>query len=196
MRKSPKRLNINQYIGLTRENQEIINFKEYNVKGRHVYLVKCNYCNYEYCSTIGNFKDARKSGKCCKKCSNIQNKTYKSLTMSEAQVGIIFSNYKASAKIKKRNFSLSRDEFKELIFSKCHYCGANPNSFRIDRTKLVRVSDSAFLSNGIDRKDNNIGYTIKNSLTCCEDCNRAKRCLSYDQFLQLIKNICINMKLL
>ena len=36
---------------------------------------------------------------------------------------------------------------------------------------------------------NNDGYNLENCVSCCEDCNKAKRNLSYDQFLDLIKRI-------
>ena len=47
--------------------------------------------------------------------------------------------------------------------------------------------------NGIDRIDNNIGYIMDNSITCCETCNRMKRSHEYDFFLDHVKKICENM---
>lgn len=74
--------------------------------------------------------------------------------------------YKESAKKKGRVWELSDDEAALLLSDDCHYCGiaANP-------------------TNGIDRKDNNKGYHLNNSLSCCTMCNYAKRKSSYDEFI-------------
>ena len=48
-----------------------------------------------------------------------------------------------------------------------------------------------FLYNGIDRKNNNMGYTYTNSVSCCKLCNQAKNSLSIKEFydhIQLILN--------
>jgi len=189
MRNSPKRIDINSRIGLVKFNQEIVKFLKYLDNGRHLYEIKCNYCSNQYESTIENFKDVRKSGKSCRKCSNIQNKEYTSLSMSDAQISITYSNYKSRAKSKDWDFSLTKETFKSLIFSDCHYCGQEPNKCRLDRAKRKREYDASFLSNGIDRIDSSIGYLVENCLPCCEDCNKAKRNLSYNQFLDLVKRI-------
>lgn len=41
--------------------------------------------------------------------------------------------------------------------------------------------------NGIDRVNNNEGYTLLNSLSCCIICNRAKNSLSYGEFIEWVK---------
>lgn len=195
MRKSSKRKDNQSLIGVKKGNQEIVSFSHYNEKQRRVFNIKCNYCNNDYISTIENFRDVRKSGNSCQKCSNIQNKSYETLTMSESQFGIIYSNYKSRAKSKGIEFTLDKNLFKNLIFSNCHYCNSEPNKFRIDRVKGSREIDNSFLSNGIDRIDSSKGYIEGNLLSCCEDCNKAKRNLSYSQFLELIKDIYENLKL-
>lgn len=184
-----KRNNPINNIGKKRLNQEIISFKGYNTKERLIYTVKCNFCENEYESTIENFRDARKSGACCRKCQNKQFKVYDTMEVEESQLSINFSNYKSKAKIKNWKFELTKEDFSELVKSNCHYCGLKPTQFRKDRIKSERKGDSSFLMNGIDRIDSSIGYLKSNSLSCCEDCNKAKRNLSYDQFLDLIKKI-------
>lgn len=195
MRVSSKRIDTNSRIGLVKGNQEIIAFVKYLENGRHLYKIKCNYCRYQYESTIENFKDVRKSGTSCRKCSNIQNKEYNLLSMTEAQTSIVYSNYKSRAKLKNWDFYLSKEEFKNLIFSNCHYCNQEPNKFRMDKVKGNREHDAAFLSNGIDRLDSTKGYIQGNVVPCCEDCNKAKRNLSYDQFINLIRAISNHLNL-
>ena len=189
MRNSSKRVDVNSRIGLIKGNQEIIEFINYLKNGRHLYKIKCNYCGNQYESTIENFRDIKKSGKACKKCSNEQNREYSLMSMSDSQIGLKYSDYKSRAKYKKWDFSLSKEEFKYLIFSNCHYCNQEPNKCKLDRVKGKREREESFLSNGIDRIDSDKGYVLENCLPCCEDCNKAKRNLSYEQFLDLVKRI-------
>ena len=46
-----------------------------------------------------------------------------------------------------------------------------------------------YKGNGIDRIDNNLGYTVQNSISCCKKCNYAKHKMSYDEFIELVTNI-------
>lgn len=195
-RKDPLR-----YIGFKKINQEVIEFIGYKKRGNRdseypYYKCKCNFCGSEYNSFIENLKDIRKSGVSCKKCSNVQHREYEAMSAQDAQVSIVYSNYKSRAKSKNLEFTLTKDEFFKLVRSNCHYCNQEPNKIRLDRVKSRREGyDSSCLMNGIDRINSNKGYTIDNSLPCCEDCNKAKRNLEYDDFLKLIKSIYLNLKL-
>jgi len=64
-------------------------------------------------------------------------------------------------------WELTDNEALSLIKQPCHYCGNQEN-------------------NGIDRKDNTLGYTIDNSLPCCGRCNISKNDMSYDDFIKHI----------
>ena len=88
---------------------------------------------------------------------------------------------------KKRNkneVSITYEEFIEIIKdSKCHYC---------DKTLIfnphTRDENSNYVSRAyqLDRKDNNLGYTKENVVTCCWDCNRIKSNIySYEDFMKL-----------
>lgn len=81
-----------------------------------------------------------------------------------------YQKYISGAKVRGYEFSLTIDLFKKIIEGNCYYCGQ---------------SDKI----GIDRKDNNIGYTELNSLPCCWSCNKFKRSLSFDFFIENCKKI-------
>lgn len=98
----------------------------------------------------------------------------------------VFSTYKTGAKKRNLEFCLSKDEFYLLSQQNCFYCNCKPNN------KKTREND--FIYNGIDRKDNNLGYTLENSLPCCKICNVAKNHLDYNIFLKHIENIYLNLK--
>lgn len=91
--------------------------------------------------------------------------------------------YKKSAKERNLMFDISDKIIYETSQQNCHYCGSVPFKNIIVKNHLP------FIYNGIDRKDNNIGYLINNILPCCEICNKAKRNLSYIDFIDWIKKI-------
>ncbi|MFH2018621.1 MAG: hypothetical protein ABII98_01375, partial [bacterium] len=87
----------------------------------------------------------------------------------EANFNKLYSGYKNSAQKRGLAFLLSKDEFRKIIGENCSYCGIEPKQ-KLNR----RFSNGEYLFNGIDRRDNLLGYTKKNSLPCCFVCNRAK----------------------
>jgi len=93
-----------------------------------------------------------------------------------------FSKYKENAKYRNKSFNLTFPEFQSIILSNCHYCGSLPLSGKMKR------------HNGIDRKDNSLGYEKSNCLPCCKDCNYLKGAKGYDEFINLIVMIFKNMK--
>jgi hypothetical protein len=62
-------------------------------------------------------------------------------------------------------FDLSLDYFKEHWNQKCVYCG------------------DAIEGIGLDRADNKIGYTDKNTVDCCFMCNRMKHAFNTNDFI-------------
>lgn len=96
---------------------------------------------------------------------------YKNKNRELSQTDIYkFKQYKFAAKRRNYVFELSEDLFTKLFHSKCTYCG----------TQDCR---------GIDRVQNNIGYTNENSVSCCEMCNKMKWKLDINQFLEQVNKI-------
>ncbi len=92
-----------------------------------------------------------------------------------------FRTYRASAKNRGLEFTLSVENVSCLVSQPCYYCGSLPGEGigqGIDGSKPA--------TNGIDRKDNYRGYTIDNAVTCCIQCNRAKMANDYDAYIQWI----------
>jgi hypothetical protein len=81
-----------------------------------------------------------------------------------------YRQYIRGAKSRKHEFSLSFDEFMNIVNKNCFYCGDLPS------TKCHAMNGkSSMLFNGIDRINNSIGYIKENCVSCCSICNRAKR---------------------
>lgn len=74
--------------------------------------------------------------------------------------------YRNAAQRRRLEWALTDEQAIALFRTSCHYCGIPPNP-----------------RNGIDRKDNAVGYTTENVLPCCSVCNYAKRTMSYAEFL-------------
>jgi len=89
-----------------------------------------------------------------------------------------YNSYIDSAKERKYSFSLSFEEFKDLVIKPCYYC---------DYVKDEEV-------NGLDRINNDIGYEKENCVTCCEICNRMKHYYHPLFFIQVCKIISSKIK--
>lgn len=94
----------------------------------------------------------------------------------------MFTNYKNGALNRDYEFNLTEEQFINISTEKCHYCGSEPNNEK-------EMYGDVFTLNGIDRKDNSIGYTVDNSLPCCTVCNRAKGVLGYQDFIAWINRV-------
>lgn len=87
-----------------------------------------------------------------------------------------FYRYKESARFKKLDFTLTYSDFEFLVEKPCYYCGQIKG-----------------LINGIDRLDSDEGYTTKNCVPCCTECNYFKAAIDFDTFKGIIKLIYLNL---
>lgn len=108
------------------------------------------------------------------------------LEKGEAAFNFLFRNYKNGAKVRNLEFSLSKEEFKELATKSCFYCGENPSY-------IARKGNDTCTYNGIDRIDNNKGYVLNNVVPCCGICNNAKKELGKDEFIKWIQKTYLNL---
>ena len=116
------------------------------------------------------------------------NKDMISLPSGEASFNKLFYSYESRAGRKDLDFEISKDEFLSLIHLDCFYCGESPKKY----FKWKNLNGGLFY-NGLDRLDNNKGYVIDNVVPCCENCNYAKRKMSYNDFKQWIFSLSDHM---
>lgn len=114
---------------------------------------------------------------------------FKYLEEGESGFNKVYVDYKIGAKKRNLDFNLTKEQFKEINSKNCHYCKIEP--LQSKTTGNTKCSNEAkdygnYTYNGIDRKDNNLGYTLENSLPCCLICNRAKGNMSYQEFIDYI----------
>ena len=88
--------------------------------------------------------------------------------------GSSYSMYKCGADERNYIFEITLEEFNKLILENCYICG--------------KQSDETH-KNGLDRFDNDIGYTIANVNACCGQCNYMKKDIEYDVFIYQLQKI-------
>ena len=79
--------------------------------------------------------------------------------------GSSYSLYKTNASKRGYVFEILEEEYYKIIQDDCYICGK-----KTDETHI----------NGIDRFDNDVGYTLANANACCGECNYMKRDLEYN----------------
>lgn len=99
------------------------------------------------------------------------------LRQGEAAANALLSSYKGVAKQRKISWEISNHTFFTLTKSNCYYCGAKPAN-----KKKTGYKTGSYTYNGIDRKDNSLGYVNYNVVACCKRCNVAKNDMSIAEF--------------
>jgi hypothetical protein len=99
------------------------------------------------------------------------------LGSGEAMANYLLDKYKREAAKRDIEFTLTREQFKTLTSSNCHYCDIPP--YRITQKKNA---NGGYTYNGVDRQDNNLGYVPANCVPCCKICNIAKNNQSHIDF--------------
>lgn len=148
--------------------------------GAYFWLCKCD---------CGKLKEIRRSSlshgrtvSCgCYSRQNPKNR----LPGNEGAFNQCYSSMKLNAKRRGYIFKISKKQFKILTQKNCYYCNALP----LQEMKTYKNTPSYFY-NGLDRIDNNKGYTLKNVLTACGRCNKLRGTeLSVEETKLLIKTL-------
>ena len=124
-----------------------------------------------------------KSCGCLKKDRLLKyNKSRKTIkTASE----VLFRDYIWNAKRRNIEFKLTSVEFFKITKENCHYCGAKPFSVKW----ITWHKGRPYKYNGIDRKNNKVGYVKNNVVACCSHCNWSKHTMTEIEFLKTVKRI-------
>lgn len=110
--------------------------------------------------------------------TNVKRKIY---PKGQGSANYLWNRYRQTAKKKKINFELSKEDFKKITSSICHYCGLPPCL-----TVKGPRNNGYYTFNGVDRKNSEKGYFLENCVPACHWCNQAKSDYSYEEFLNWI----------
>lgn len=155
--------------------------------GRAYWVCECN-CG-RMCSAAGK---ALRSGK-KKSCGCLRKEMARSrqpalsegnrLESGESGFNLLYATYRCGAEYRGHSFDLSKDDFRKITSEKCVYCGDDPHQ------KTGNELSGFYIYNGIDRKNNTIGYTLENSASCCGRCNLMKGKQSVDEFIAACRSV-------
>lgn len=150
-------------------------------KSNSFWLCSCS-CGVVKVLTGGHLRNSKTKG--CRSCSMISRRKKE----GDCSFNGLYLRYKHGAIARSLEFKLSKRQFKKLTKQNCIYCGVEPLNIHKGKTAF-----GAYVYNGIDRIDSNLGYEIKNCIPACFICNRAKGDMSQSQFLEWVDRI-INFK--
>ena len=100
------------------------------------------------------------------------------LPSGEASFNRYFTNIQWHANKRGYEFRLTKEQVKQITKNNCYYCGKSP-----EKLYFAPGCNGPYIGNGLDRVDNELGYTLNNVVACCEACNRAKLQRSKDEFI-------------
>jgi 5-methylcytosine-specific restriction endonuclease McrA len=153
------------------------------------WLCKCE-CGGETIVAINNLKKGSTVSCGCFGLERARSRAKKLQTKKEGDSALhsVMYTYKYNANKRDIDFKLTDEEFGSLIFGNCGYCSATPNN-----KSRNRYGNGDVIYNGIDRIDNGLPYEISNCITCCQNCNRAKYKMSYQEFSDWIRRLYVNL---
>ncbi len=100
----------------------------------------------------------------------------------------LFRRYN-SYKSERKKFSLTLEEFRILTQSNCYYCGSEPKQVSY---RYKGLGYGAYIYNGLDRINSDLGYFKENVVPCCKICNSMKLRLSQEDFVKHVQKIVNN----
>jgi len=84
-----------------------------------------------------------------------------------------YNVYGRNANLKNLEFTISFEDYSNVVTKECHYCGV--------------IQEKGF--NGMDRKDQSVGYIIDNCVSCCKMCNYMKGSTCEEVFIKRVEHI-------
>jgi len=103
----------------------------------------------------------------------------------QASFDACYNSYKREALVRHIEWDITKDEFRVLTMQNCHYCNKKPSQTRNVKNNM----NGNYIYSGLDRVDNNTGYILDNIVPCCKECNFAKRAMTKDDFIAMVKRI-------
>jgi hypothetical protein len=109
------------------------------------------------------------------------------ITKKDAGYNSIFSSYVSNAKLRNKSFDIEKSDFIKLLKGNCFYCNSEPKNIYFSSYYNVTY-------NGVDRRNNDLGYTLENSVSCCKMCNIAKNNNTEQDFKNWIERVYNNLE--
>jgi len=98
----------------------------------------------------------------------------------------VYKGSKRMAKKRGYTFNITKEQYYTISQKPCYYCGLKHSNKQVQVVK--NGEDSIYIYNGIDRRDNNIGYEISNCVAACKFCNSKKSDMDETEFYKWIES--------
>jgi len=172
---APNRLNlVGQRFGRLLVLDDAGTRRKSSNRAESLWLCQCD-CGNKKVITGTNLRtgDATSCG-----CYNIERIVEtKTINPVDYKINRIMGIYQRGARARNLPFDLGRDDILELIEANCHYCGAKPSN-------VARPHGKDIPYQGIDRKDNSLGYFRENCVPCCWKCNCMKKTMNHNEYIE------------
>lgn len=99
------------------------------------------------------------------------------------------SSYRTAAENRGLEWLLTDEQAVEMMSKDCFYCGMNPQPARFHTGNWGGGRWVFLEKNGIDRVDNDRGYSMTNCVPCCKEHNRAKDAMSAEDFVSSCQKV-------
>lgn len=178
------------YTGVRVNKLLVLKFKEFKIKpyGRiPVWECRCDCGNIKDVTTTALTNKQQSCG-CNLESYRKNHKNARTLPAGEAMFNNLYSTYVYRASRKNIIFNISKDDFRSLTKQKCFYCNSSPATI-CGKNFKSKLRNGTYTFNGLDRIIPQKGYVLTNVVACCEICNKAKRDLPFEKFINWIKNI-------
>lgn len=100
----------------------------------------------------------------------------------------VYMRYAHGAIYRNYEWKLTPEQFEEIVTKNCTYCQAPPREYKRAKRKGKGAGFRA-VCNGIDRINNQLGYTLDNCTACCPTCNRMKGTMDIVEFAKQISRM-------
>jgi hypothetical protein len=165
-----KGVNVKLSVGDISDTGKKILAWDYEQPRHKKYKMECMKCGFIQQTSIKSFNNT------CKHCGNSETR----YTTKEKQ---LWNRYKSRANHSKIPFSISVEEFSVICGQECFYCGIEPSQI----INLKRFTNNVLIYNGVDRKEDSLGYVPGNCVACCWKCNQAKKNYGLSEFKNMVK---------
>ena len=169
-------------IGKRFGNITVIERTKQKKGSRYIYRCLCHHCDSEFLTPAYGLSSGN-----IKSCGCIpRGARYKP---GEGGFNLLLYEYEEGAHKRGIDFDLTVEQFREITNSNCFYCGVKPES--IKNFSKAKTNHAAYIYNGIDRIDNEIGYLYDNCVPCCTQCNFAKGKMDVNEFIKMVNQIAL-----
>jgi hypothetical protein len=167
----------------------LINHNEEKTYKKRYWLCLCDCGKNTKVSTSQIVSGKTTSCGCNRAISNVINSANSrhKITKIDAGYNSIFSSYVSNAKLRNKAFDIEKTDFIKLLKGNCFYCNSEPKN-------VYFASYYNVTYNGVDRRNNDLGYTLKNSVSCCKMCNIAKNNNTEEDFKNWIERVYNNLE--